>query len=685
LGVAKREEWPAQRGLLLRTLERLALPVERQVNRLVGASQLNPFYYSGPIAVFLLVIVAVSGLYLTFFFDFGFTASYQAVARLEGQLIGRTIRAIHRYASGAAVITTLIHAYRLLFMGRFRSPQRLAWVSGVAMAFLLWLGGVSGYWLVWDQRAQLITTSFTHLLRRFTPFGNSFAFTLISTESARQSWAFMLILFFVHLLLFVLISLLLWLHVLRLRRPALMPRVYWQVGIGAVLIAVSLLLPTGILPRADLSRLPNGVRIDPIYLFFLPIAYRGAPGWLWGGWVAVFLVVSAAPWLLSRDASSLRVSIDRDRCIGCTACAKDCPYKAITMVPRTDGRHKLVAVENPDRCVSCGICLGSCDGGATAVGIWNSEGIWQTAWMRLSRVRQQDVTRDITIVFTCERHAAQGVRRFVKERSSTRKTLERPMEIIPLPCTGAVLPNTLTRLLDAGAAEVRIVGCPPDDCAYREGNLWTEERLTRRRLPRLKRAYVDTPIATAWLLPNAFSEATQGEPLPWVGSQNEQVSPTRKVGEQMVPALNWRHFVPAFTLLALVLVLQTRLTRLSFQPYPSRPAVVQIVLGDPAHPFGHWMRQIPTWLTRRPSRLVLRIDEQVRFETPFAPDQLLADPPTPLFEEVFVSPGEHYLRMSFEDDGETSLTFFQRTVKLQAGQILRLGWEERTHLGGPAE
>lgn len=42
-----------QRNPLLHALERVMLIVERPINWLVGALQLNPFYYTGPIVVFL--------------------------------------------------------------------------------------------------------------------------------------------------------------------------------------------------------------------------------------------------------------------------------------------------------------------------------------------------------------------------------------------------------------------------------------------------------------------------------------------------------------------------------------------------------------------------------------------------------------------------------------------------------
>lgn len=104
--------WLPQSAPWAHLLERIALAVERPVNRLVGSLQFNPFYHTGTIAFFLLLIVGLTGVYLFMFFQYGYDLSYNAVARIEGQFIGRTMRAIHRYASGALVITTLLHAYR---------------------------------------------------------------------------------------------------------------------------------------------------------------------------------------------------------------------------------------------------------------------------------------------------------------------------------------------------------------------------------------------------------------------------------------------------------------------------------------------------------------------------------------------------------------------------------------------
>ncbi len=49
--------------------------------------------------------------------------------------------------------------------------------------------------------------------------------------------------------------------------------------------------------------------------------------------------------------------INADECLGCGACAGDCPVEAIS---EADGKFAI----DPEKCIDCGACEGNCPVGA---------------------------------------------------------------------------------------------------------------------------------------------------------------------------------------------------------------------------------------------------------------------------------------------------------------------------------
>jgi len=507
----------------LAALDRVTFTVERPVRRLVGSNRLNPLPHAGTISVFLLGVVVLTGVYITLFFQYGTEASYRAVAAMEGNAIQKVARAVHRYSSAALVLTTVVHTWRIFVGARFTGrPRRWRWATGVAALLVIWLAGVTGYWLVQDVRAQALSDAAAALL---APSARGAAWAtrhLSGAGTGSGSWL-LVVVWFAHLILTGVVAWFLFRHLRRSRLPWLPPR-HWMILMGGALVLVGLAFPVGMLPAASASRLPGHMPLDPFVLFLLPPLLSG---WRWVAVVAGGLLTALVVFLprLLRSADPAPVVIDADACTGCELCVVDCPYRALTMVggaPATDGDdagpagdgggrgHRAIAQVDPAACVACGICVGSCAfdaitlpgrlgdlasggaaGGGPAVGMGQE---------------QLDVAGR-PVVVACDRHlelSAAALRGTAAGNDHGDAGAE-PV-VLRVRCAGMFAPAAIGHLMNDGATGVHVVGCPPHDCRYGVGNRLAAERLSGERAPHPPRRWQGVVIED-WVAPTELAGA----------------------------------------------------------------------------------------------------------------------------------------------------------------------------------
>ncbi|HSL71176.1 MAG TPA: cytochrome b N-terminal domain-containing protein, partial [Longimicrobiales bacterium] len=128
---------------------------ENGLERLFGP-RANPMRQLGAVGWLLFWIVAASGIYLYVFFDTGIAQAYESVQALtHGQWwAGGIMRSLHRYASDALVVVALVHMVREFAFDRLHGPRWFSWITGLLVLGFIFVCGVTGYWMVWDELAQ---------------------------------------------------------------------------------------------------------------------------------------------------------------------------------------------------------------------------------------------------------------------------------------------------------------------------------------------------------------------------------------------------------------------------------------------------------------------------------------------------------------------------------------------------
>lgn len=471
---------PAVPKGVLRGLERIFLLLDRAL-RAVLPESLNPLLHPGAIAVLCIFVATVTGIVLLIWYRPSVALAWDSVEAMSmAPFTAGFLRSLHRYSSDAALMFGTIHALRALVEGKFGGARWLAWVTGGILMALLWSIGWSGYWLVWDMRAQLVAVATAKLMDALPIFGDLVSRSFITDEGVNSLLFF--VVFFFHMLVPLALAVVALLHITRLSRPRFLthrPMTIWTL---ALLFLLCVFYPATSAEPARMTAVGTELTMDWWYLLPLAFTERLGGGALWAITLTASALFFSIPWWPSRRRSE-PASVIVSRCNECGKCYQDCPYAAIQMVARTDGNPKYdtqsMVIES--KCVSCGICTGSCD--TSAIGVPSFGSIEQRRrvddWLE-DAVAQGDAPH---LGFICAESAGAGL----DVDPTSGLSAELPgYRLLRVPCAGWVHPLMVERALRRGAAGVLIVTCGPGECLYREGALWTEQRMAGEREPSLR-------------------------------------------------------------------------------------------------------------------------------------------------------------------------------------------------------
>lgn len=72
--------------------------------------------------------------------------------------LGWLLRRLHVWGASFLVVAAVVHMLRVFFLGSYKAPREVTWLTGVVMFLLILAFSLSGYLLPWDQKAYWATT-----------------------------------------------------------------------------------------------------------------------------------------------------------------------------------------------------------------------------------------------------------------------------------------------------------------------------------------------------------------------------------------------------------------------------------------------------------------------------------------------------------------------------------------------
>jgi ubiquinol-cytochrome c reductase cytochrome b subunit len=145
------------------------LPVDQflasQVTEYYAPKNFNIWYYFGSLALVVLVLQLVTGIFLTMFYKPGEATAFDSVQFIMREVDwGWLIRYLHSSGASFFFIVVYLHMFRAFLYGSYKPPRELLWLLGMLVYLALMAEAFMGYVLPWGNMsfwgAQVIINLF---------------------------------------------------------------------------------------------------------------------------------------------------------------------------------------------------------------------------------------------------------------------------------------------------------------------------------------------------------------------------------------------------------------------------------------------------------------------------------------------------------------------------------------------
>ncbi|MCF6192000.1 MAG: cytochrome bc complex cytochrome b subunit [Candidatus Hydrothermae bacterium] len=166
-----------------------------QISRVVRATlteymvpaNLNFWYTMGSLLLACFVIQIVTGILLLIYYVPETSKAFESVKFITSAVpYGWLIRRLHAMTANLFVLVLFLHMLSTLYMGSYKKPREIQWMTGVILFGLVLTEALSGYLLPWSQLSYWATTVATNAIGSIPKIGDMLVVWVRGTPKVSQ-------------------------------------------------------------------------------------------------------------------------------------------------------------------------------------------------------------------------------------------------------------------------------------------------------------------------------------------------------------------------------------------------------------------------------------------------------------------------------------------------------------------